>query len=197
MTLNLTFKDDAAVLSRRERKKNNQKFNIIRAALSLFEKNGYDKTSVADIANEANVAYATFFKYFPSKLDLLNAMDETEYEDLVEVLNLRFSDNDSMHDILYGVCAEWERDALKYRRIFVRIQENTMLKNMEPHFSKVELLIKQIIEQGIEKGEFRKDTDPELITLLLSGLHCKVFQNNHPDLFDEGFDLIIDSILVK
>ena len=197
MTLNLTIKDDAAVLSRRERKKNNQKHTIIRAALSLFEKTGYDKTSVADIANEANVAYATVFKHFPSKLDLLLYMDEIEYEDLLEVLQLRFSKEDSVHDILYGVCAEWARDALKYRRIFVRIQETTMLKNMEPRFSKVELLIKQLIEKGIDTGEFRKDTDPDLITLLLSGLHCKVFHNNLPELFDEGFDLIIDSIRIK
>ena len=43
--------EDPAVLSRRERKKRNQKFTIIRAAQPLFEEKGYDETSVSEIAD--------------------------------------------------------------------------------------------------------------------------------------------------
>ena len=57
--------EDPAVLSRRERKKRNQKFTIIRAAQPLFEEKGYDETSVSEIADAADISYATFFNYFP------------------------------------------------------------------------------------------------------------------------------------
>lgn len=41
------------------------------AAAELFLEQGYDRTTVDDIARRAGVGRATFFNYFPSKPDLL------------------------------------------------------------------------------------------------------------------------------
>ncbi|CAA9482690.1 MAG: Transcriptional regulator, AcrR family [uncultured Solirubrobacteraceae bacterium] len=51
----------------RERKKQQTRDAIIAAALRLFDQNGYEATTVADIAAAADIAPRTFFGYFPTK----------------------------------------------------------------------------------------------------------------------------------
>jgi AcrR family transcriptional regulator len=57
--------------SLRERKRDRTRKALIDAALDLFERNGYDGTTVADIAEAADIGTRTFFSYFASKEELL------------------------------------------------------------------------------------------------------------------------------
>ena len=44
---------------------------LIEAGLDLFERNGYEQTTVAEIARAAGVTEMTFFRHFPAKEHLL------------------------------------------------------------------------------------------------------------------------------
>jgi AcrR family transcriptional regulator len=57
--------------SLRERKRDRTRKALIDAAVDLFERNGYDGTTVADIAEAADIGTRTFFSYFASKEELL------------------------------------------------------------------------------------------------------------------------------
>lgn len=50
---------------------------LVVAAVDLFAEQGYDDTTVAQIAQRAGVTKSTFFRYFPDKRDLLAAGQET------------------------------------------------------------------------------------------------------------------------
>lgn len=51
----------------RERKKRQTRDRIVREALALFRKRGFDATTIADIAEAAEIAPRTFFAYFDTK----------------------------------------------------------------------------------------------------------------------------------
>src|SRR3982751_3151799 len=50
---------------------------LVAAAVDLFVEQGYDETTVAQIAERAGITRSTFFRYFPDKRDVLAAGQET------------------------------------------------------------------------------------------------------------------------
>jgi AcrR family transcriptional regulator len=58
-------------LGLRERKKQQTRDRIARVALELFAQRGYDETTLADIAEAADVSPRTIFAYYESKEDIL------------------------------------------------------------------------------------------------------------------------------
>jgi AcrR family transcriptional regulator len=55
----------------RERKKARTRAAIQSHALSLFREQGYDATTVLQIIEEVEVSESTFFRYFPTKADVV------------------------------------------------------------------------------------------------------------------------------
>lgn len=72
--------DDSRPMSLRERKKRLAQATIEEAALRLFQQQGYEQTSIQDIADAVLMSSRTFFRYFASKEEVL-------FEPLRAVLN--------------------------------------------------------------------------------------------------------------
>src|SRR6266550_4092194 len=58
-------------LSLRERKKRLAQTSIEETALRLFQQQGYEQTSIQDIADAVMMSSRTFFRYFASKEEVL------------------------------------------------------------------------------------------------------------------------------
>jgi len=74
-------------LSRRERKRNRTRSELFRAAVELVKERGFDSTTVEAITDRADYAPRTFFRYFPTREDVLFADQAdllVELEALVE-----------------------------------------------------------------------------------------------------------------
>ena len=79
----------AAQLGLRERKKQQTRETIARVALELFVDRGYEHTTLADIADAANVSKRTIFAYYESKEDILFCDEPLFYEQLKQALESR------------------------------------------------------------------------------------------------------------
>jgi AcrR family transcriptional regulator len=93
-----THETSAAPLSLRERKKQKTRERIRREAYSLFAEHGYEATTVDQIADAAEVSPSTFFRYFPTKEDVVV---QDEYDPaLAEALRARPADEPLMDAII-------------------------------------------------------------------------------------------------
>ena len=71
---------------RREERRQSVRERLERAGLDLFHRQGYDRTTVRDIATAANLSPRTFFRHFGSKENVVFAAAEPELQRLVEHL---------------------------------------------------------------------------------------------------------------
>jgi TetR/AcrR family transcriptional regulator, regulator of mycofactocin system len=72
---------------------------VARAALDLFSRQGYDETTVSDVAAAVGVSRRTFFRYYESKRDVVWGEFDAELVRLADELH-GASDDEPMMDVL-------------------------------------------------------------------------------------------------
>src|SRR3989337_1705810 len=65
-------------LSRRERKKDETRTRIFRAAIALLREKGFEATTIDEITARADVAKGTFFNHYPRKEAVLGSLSEEQ-----------------------------------------------------------------------------------------------------------------------
>ncbi len=73
-------------MSVREDKKKAKREVIVDAAMRLFEKQGFEQTTFAQIARKSGVSIRTCTRYFPSKMDLVFTFHEERLERFKKLL---------------------------------------------------------------------------------------------------------------
>lgn len=113
--------------SLRERKKAETHQRIAAAAWDLFERQGYEQTTLAQIAEAASVSPRTLFHYFPSKESLVHPTLDEELDQLAEAFARRPHD-ESTFAALLAASNEVEADAevdLAHRQRVVALLKQT------------------------------------------------------------------------
>ena len=89
--------------------------NIITAAEKVFLKNGYEKTSVKMILEEAHVVTGSFYHFFPSKEALFEAVAERFLAGYTErVTSILHDDSLDITQIIEGLFHELQETADRY-----------------------------------------------------------------------------------
>jgi AcrR family transcriptional regulator len=86
--------------SLRERKRARTRQALIDAAVELFERHGYDKTTIADIAAAVDISPRTFFGYFASKEDLLFTDPDARVQTTLRAIEQRAPDEGPVEVLL-------------------------------------------------------------------------------------------------
>lgn len=87
----------------RERKRRQTRHLVIETGCRLFEENGYDQTTVADIAAAAEIGTRTFFTYFESKEQLLFDESDPRVTAAIEAIRTRGDEESPAQVLLRGV----------------------------------------------------------------------------------------------
>lgn len=95
--------------SLRDRKKEKTRQALIDASIKLFLKNGYDNTTVDDIAEHVEVSRRTFFRYFQSKESVVFTGHEGRITLFREILEKHFNAEKPL-DGVRAALTEFARD---------------------------------------------------------------------------------------
>jgi len=156
--------------ARRERKKRDARRRIYEAAFGLFLEQGYDATTVDQIAERADVAKGTVFNYFPRKTSFLAALAEHWTISLTEELGPVESWDGTTREKLTRAFVfladlgarnpELARlaffESLRYMHAVVADQ-----RAAEEPVRRLQAMTRFLLEQGRAAGEIRGDVDVE------------------------------------
>lgn len=146
-----------AVPGLRERKKQQTRETITRAALRLFAERGYDETTLADIAESAQVAPRTIFAYFEGKEDILFCEEHNFLGVLKQKLDERppgTTTVDAIREFLAAIQPPDEEARLRKQIIMANPGLQTRMRG---HMAELEPLLAQSIAKDLnaEPGDIR------------------------------------------
>lgn len=158
------------VLSRRERKKLNCKYAILKAARELIMEQGLD-VLIEDIAARADISYPTFYNYFPTKASLYYAIYLEAIEDIREFIDIELSNEPSAARRIERLLDAIMRDFVRYRYLDLYIAGEVARRTAEEGGQEqISLLFEEAVRMGVENGEFSPDVDVRRNALLITGI---------------------------
>jgi AcrR family transcriptional regulator len=153
---------------------------IKEVALAHFAKNGYNGSSLADIAEEVGIKKPSIYSHFKGKDDLfLNVIESVTHDELSFVTHFFESyENLSLHDRLYQFLIQYteryeKEDKTKFllRMAFfppVHLHEQIM-SYFYSYLDKVESLLVPVFAHAVHEKEVSSIT-PEVATIAFLGL---------------------------
>ncbi len=100
-----------APLGLRERKKAEARVEIVATALRLFQKRGFADVTIDEIAELANVSRRTFFRYFPTKEDVVLERRRQQLQAFRDALaTLEGSASDVVRQAFALVAADYQKN---------------------------------------------------------------------------------------
>jgi len=118
-------------LGLRERKKRATRAAIVESALELFAEQGYDGTTVAEVAERAELSPATVARYFPSKESMLFAERDERASLLRRAIEQRPAEEQPLEAVLRSLAeqpwAEGEGEQ-RLRRLRLAIARSATLR---------------------------------------------------------------------
>ena len=163
-----------------ERRKEQSKEDIRRAAEELFSKFGADKVSVNDIARKARVSQATIYNNFGSKDELVHDYRKS----IVSNISGRFCEilvwKKSYIEKFEGLLQSWIDVADRYK---IEMETSGTKQSPDAIGQEIENYFREFIKEGKEQGNLRADLSEEAITA-----YIKFFQQgiaNNPNIRDK------------
>ena len=162
-----------------------RKQELIDTAERLFLEKGYEQTTVADIVREIEVAQGTFYYYFSSKEEILEAIIEKDITALEEDVRQIMSREDANAAIkLNAVVNSIIGISTSRREIMDYLHEESnavMHEKMERHtIERLVPLMTRVIAEGTHAGIFDVQYPTESVEFLLASL---VYFFHHPEIF--------------
>lgn len=148
--------------SRLERRKEETKKKIVAAALDLFRSQGFDATTMEQIAREADVAKGTLYNYFPVKEAILSEFIRRSFQEKnarrIQELRTLPDTRTRLHAMLEELISGIQSQPEIFERYFAyQLQQILSLEKTDRERSGFERLGVEIIRLGQAGGEIRQD----------------------------------------
>ncbi len=133
---------------------------IYDATVEVITEKGFERLTMQDIANKAQIATGTLYNYFRNKEDLLVYVDQMLHDFVMRYADELFEVELEPTAKLKNFSQNMFDECIKYRIVFDTIEriidlDEAMLDEHENNYKHIIKLIREIIEEGIQAGVFR------------------------------------------
>ncbi len=167
-------------VSRRDREKARQRQEMLEAALSLFSEKGYHNVSMHEIAEKAEFAIGTLYKFFRNKEDLYKAMmlekSEEFHGSVREAIDDHEDDAEKLRNYVRTI-GELFRTHVPVIRLYfsethgasfnILAGLDSELKERHEEFLQI---LTSVFADGIQKNRFKRIADPYHLAVSLDGI---------------------------
>ena len=189
------------VLAMNDGTKNEMMQRIEKAALQLFTHQGFDGTSIREIATAAKCNVANISYYFDSKKGLLEYLMKQYFETYFSYIHVVLQDenNQTMTDLFLQLVDTILHYQFENRQLTRFVQREILLDTtlareiMTTYFMREKYIFSSIIHEGKRTKEFQKVKDEEVLLYVGSYLsapfiyehymnevlHCSVWEKNY------------------
>lgn len=149
---------------------------MIETSISLFGQRGFKETSIQDIVDQLGLTKGTFYYYFKNKEEVLVQIHERFIDDLLEqqrsIIESSRTAEEKMH-ALVTMMIQNIRTSVNSAMIFFREMRHLSEEKLSYVRKKRDLFqqnIEKLVQEGIEKGEFREDLRADMISYFILGM---------------------------
>ena len=148
------------------KKRRSTKSKIVKAAWTLFHKNGYEQTTVDEIIAASKTSKGTFYHYFKGKEALLNTLSylfDDKYDELAGIVDPDLSAYDKLlffnHELFYMIETTIDVNLLAslYSSQLITKDKRSLLESDRYYFT----WLTDTISGAIESGEFKNTSTPQ------------------------------------
>jgi len=172
--------------SRREREFWAHREEILLAAQKVFAAKGFFPTTMSDIAREAEFGTGTLYKYFKSKEELYFTLVDEKVEEINRVVKAELSQKTSSVERIKKAL-ELQFDFFERNRDFFRIYtsersrfewtvKDELGKGIHEKMIAYINLLTEVMEQGIEEGEFKRLNPTDMAHALAGIVNSFIFE---------------------
>src|ERR1700738_2134369 len=150
--------------------------DIVSAAAKVFRTKGYHAATVRDIAEEVGILKGSLYHHFDSKEDLLYLVVKEPIAQMYRTISeIAAADGTATEKLRQAISAHLEAFDRHYPHLFVYLREREAVKRRFREmigFSPKEYYRcwQQILQEGVENGEFRSDFDIQVPSYGLLGM---------------------------
>ncbi len=164
-------------LPRREREKLRQRREMLATALDLFSQKGYHNVSMQEIAEKAEFAIGTLYKFFQSKEDLYRTMVLERCDDFEEAFRRAMAQSDDEVEKLRHYVrfrSERFRNNLPFVRLFLAESRGISFNlkaglddEVRRRYYDILQRLAAVFASGIENKRFKKIAEPYYLAVAL------------------------------
>ena len=179
--------DDATERPRRGRPGYDQA-TVLRVAIALFNRQGYDGTSMGDLARELGFTKSAIYHHVPSKQHLLTEALDEALDELTAIVTTATEETRRPN----GVRPAASRSSRGSVRVLVAHQPAVTLLlrvrgNSEPELEalrrrrELDSRLATLVQGAVDEGALRSDLSPDLVSRLLFGMVNSLVEWYRPD----------------
>lgn len=173
---------------------------IIKSARKLFEKYGYKRVSMDEIAKEAHVTKKTIYNYFKNKEEILKYFINEEVQNMKQIVETTEQENKSFFENLHKTIYELLKYIKKRNFIQIIIEESETFKNpiiienLKVINYAIQNYIKEKLEIAMKQGQINV-SNVDVMSFLIYKMYVSLLLewNDEKGKLDE--ELITDTIV--